>query len=520
MSAPVLGIELGSTRIKSVLVGSDFRVLAQGSCRWESVRTGGFWSYSLEDAEAGLRNCYAALVRDYRERTGCALTRLSAIGISAMMHGYLAFDRAGRLLTPYRTWRNTAAAAAAGELTDLFSFPIPARWSVAHYYFAVRNREPHVRQTEYLTTLAGYVHERLTGERVLGIGDASGMFPVRDGGYDAEMLRIFDERLRQEGISRPFASLLPRVLPAGVCAGYLTEAGARWLDPTGTLQPGCPFCPPEGDAGTGMVATGCVRPGSANVSAGTSAFLTAVSEQPLAVCHREIDQVVTPTGYPAAMIHVNGFTPEIGAWADLFAEVIALSGGRVEQGALYDALYAAALQGDADCGGLLGYGFTGGEPLLGLSSGVPLLVRSPGRGLTLANLMKTLLFSAVCPLADGMDLLRDEGLRLDTVYGHGGFFKAPLVGQCILSAAIGAPVTVSVNAGEGGAWGIALLARFMLSGEPSLDRFLDGISAGAETTTRMADQDTVADFARFRERYRAGLSLMSEAAEVSECRKN
>lgn len=509
----VMGIELGSTRIKAVLVDHQAEVLAQGSYEWENQLVDGLWSYALEDVWEGLRVSFQNLNEDYLARYGEPITDLDAMGVSAMMHGYLAFDENGTLLVPFRTWRNTVTEQSARELSELFQFNIPQRWSVAHFDQAVLNGEEHVARVAYLNTLAGYVHERLTGRRVLGVGDASGIFPIRDGAYDADRLALFNERLRAHGVEKRFESMLPQVLSAGEDAGTLTEEGARLLDPTGTLRAGCRLCPPEGDAGTGMVATASISPRTANVSAGTSAFLMAVLEKPLSRYYEEIDVVTTPVGDPVAMVHVNNFTSEINAWMSLFEEIAALSGGTIDRGALFDAAFRKSREGAADCGGLVGYNFLSGEHIVGVSEGRPMIARRPDGALTMANFMKMQIYSALSTLSIGMDILRQEQVALDSVCGHGGFFKTPEVGQSAMSAALGAPITVMQNAGEGGAWGVAVLALFAVDPEVSLDRFLRKIFCGAQKVTVSADDAEKKDFASFAERYRKGLPLERLAAE-------
>lgn len=510
----VMGIELGSTRIKAVLVDDHAEVLAQGSYEWENSLIDGYWTYSLDEVWVGLRESYRQLNDDYRTRYGEELTELRAIGISAMMHGYLAFDREGTLLVPFRTWRNTATARSAKELSELFCFNVPQRWSVAHYDQAVLNGEEHVARVDFLTTLAGYVHYKLTGKKVLGMGDASGMFPIRDGQYDAEMLALFNERLRAHGMEKAFESVLPKILLAGEDAGTLTEEGAALLDPTGKLRAGCKLCPPEGDAGTGMMATNSIAPRTANVSAGTSAFLMAVLERNLQNYYEEIDVVTTPVGSPVAMVHVNNFTSEINAWMSLFEEVIALGGGTVDRGALFDAAFRKSREGDADCGGLTGYNFLSGEHIVGVTEGRPLVARLPDGALTLANFMKMQIYSALGTLSIGMDILRKEQVALDSVCGHGGFFKTERVGQSAMSAALGAPITVMKNAGEGGAFGVALLALFTARGGDDLAAFLDELFRDTQKTTVEADAAERSDFARFAERYRKGLAVERLASEI------
>ncbi len=510
----ILGIELGSTRIKSILMDETASVIAQGSYEWENELVDGLWSYSLENVEKGLQTSYARLSDNYKKIFGKDLTEISAIGISAMMHGYLAFDEDGKLLVPFRTWRNTNTSQAAEELTELFRFNVPMRWSVAHYYQAILNGESHVKNIHFLTTLAGYVHYKLTGEKVLGIGDASGMFPIKNNAYDKDLLKKFNVLLSENGIDSPLESLLPTILLAGEEAGRLTENGAKWLDPTGMLKSGCVLCPPEGDAGTGMVATNSITPRTANVSAGTSAFLMAVLEKNFESYYKEIDVVTTPHGAPVAMVHVNNFTSEMTAWANLFEEIITLGGGTIPRGKLFDELYAKSLEADEDCGGLVGYNFLSGEPIAGVERGIPMIARTPDGKLTLANFMKMHIYSALGSLAIGCETLKKEKVQIDSVCGHGGFFKAPVVGQSAMSAAIGAPVTVMNNAGEGGAWGIALLALASYLGEQNLEHFLNTIFADTEKTIVEADEKEKTSFTAFMQKYKTGLTVEKLAGEV------
>ena len=509
-----LGIELGSTRIKSVLIDDDAAVLAQGSYEWENTLVDGLWSYSLDEVECGLQSSFASLASDYKSKFGEPLTEVSAMGISAMMHGYLAFDKNDRLLAPFRTWRNTNAEAAADELSALFKFNLPMRWSIAQYYQSIMNGESHVKDVAYLTTLSGYVHYRLTGKKVLGIGDASGMFPISGNDYDGEMLEKFNSLIAKKGIDTRTEDIMPKVLSAGEDAGALTEDGAKWLDPTGQFKPGALMCPPEGDAGTGMVATNSITPRTANISAGTSAFLMAVLEKPMSTYYKEIDVVTTPHGAPVAMVHVNNFASEITAWTNLFDEVISLAGGEINRGKLFDLLYAKSLEADGDLGGLMGYNFLAGEPIVGVANGIPMIARKSGGKLTLANFMKMHIYSALGSLALGCELLSREDVKIDSVYGHGGFFKSPFVGQSAMSAAIGASVTVLKNAGEGGAWGIAVLAQFAYSGSDDFEVFLDEIFAASEKTTVSASEEEINSFAAFIEKYKAGLAAEKLAAEL------
>ena len=510
----ILGIELGSTRIKSVLTDESATVLASGAFEWENTLVDGLWSYSLEDALQGLQTSITRLAADFADKYGRPLRRVCAIGISAMMHGYLALDGEDRLLVPFRTWRNTNAEQAAEELTELLQFNIPMRWSVSHYYQAILNGEPHVGRIRHLTTLAGWIHYRLTGRKVLGVGDASGMFPIKDGDYDRERLERLNARLREKGIDTPLEALLPTVLTAGEDAGTLTEEGARLLDPTGTLEAGCILCPPEGDAGTGMVATCSITPRLANVSAGTSAFLMAVLEKDLEHYYKEIDVVTTPHGAPVAMVHVNNFTSEINAWVNLFEEVLALGGAETDRGALFDALFKCSVRADASCGGLTGYNFLAGEPIVAVPKGIPMITRRPDGRLTLPNFMRMQIFSALGALACGCEMLAKEDVALDRVCGHGGFFKTPEIGQAAMSAAVGAPITVMSNAGEGGAWGIAVLALFAYLQKGNLDGFLAELFAAVPQTTVSADAALQAEFDSFMKRYKSGLKAQRSAAEL------
>ena len=510
----IIGIEFGSTRIKSVLIDEGAAVVAQGCYEWKSTLQDGLWTYALEEVWQGLRASFAALRADYRAKTGEELREVAAMGISAMMHGYLAFDEKDCLLVPFRTWQNTNTAEAAKILSEQLCFNIPQRWSVSHFYQAVLNGEPHVKKVAFLTTLAGYVHYCLTGKKVLGVGDASGMFPMEKGAYSPRMLAVVNELLHQKGVITDFGTLLPNILTAGQHGGVLTPEGALLLDPTGGFQAGCVLCPPEGDAGTGMIATNSVAPRTANVSAGTSAFLMAVLEKDLSRPYEEIDVVTTPMGAPVAMIHVNNFTAEINAWTALFDEVMNLGGVQMPKGKLFDSLYRISAEGDRDCGGMMGYNFLAGEPIAGVAAGAPLLTRRPDGRLSLGNLMKTQLYAAVSSLSLGMNILNREQVALDSVCGHGGFFKAGKVSQSVMSAAIGAPVTVMENAGEGGAWGMALLALLTVRGERDITAFLDRLFANAEKSTVAAEERERADFAKFLARYTKILTVERLAAET------
>jgi len=514
-----LGIELGSTRIKAVLIGADYEPIASGGHTWENRYENGIWTYSQNDIWSGLQDCYRDLAENVRSKYGVTPERFSAIGFSAMMHGYLPFDEKGGLLVPFRTWRNTTTQKAAEQLSELFQFNIPMRWSIAHLYQAILNGEPHVSSVRYLTTLSGYLHWKLTGRRVLGVGDASGMFPIdsQTGTFDCRMIGQFDELVAPHGYPWKLEELLPQVLSAGDDAGVLTEEGARLLDPTGTLRAGIPVCPPEGDAGTGMVATNSVAVRTGNVSAGTSIFAMAVLEKKLSRMHMEIDMVTTPSGEPVAMVHCNNCTSEINAWADLFLELADLLGVKSDMGSLLTALNRRSLEGDADCGGLVLYNYLSGEPMTGLENGSPLLYRGPESRFTLANFMRAQMYSAVAALSVGMRILREEDIAMDRFMGHGGFFKTPGVGQRYMAAAMNCPVTVMETAGEGGAWGMALLAHYAAnraSGETLADYLEKRVFARMQMTTMQPDPADVKGFAEFLARYEAGLAVEKAAAAL------
>jgi sugar (pentulose or hexulose) kinase len=506
-----LGIELGSTRIKAVLIGPDHAPLASGSHEWENQLVDGVWTYSLDAVWAGLQDCFSNLMADAEQRHGVRPTTFSAIGVSAMMHGYLAFDADGQLLVPFRTWRNTSTGPAAAELTELFGYNIPLRWSVAHFYQAILDDEPHLPRLAHLTTLAGYVHWRLTGRKVLGVGDASGMFPIdpENNGYDRTMLDQFDRLVAPRRPGLKLERLLPEVLPAGAEAGRLTAEGAALLDPTGALESGIPLCPPEGDAGTGMVATNSVAPRTGNVSAGTSIFAMVVLERPLAKVHHELDLVTTPAGDLVAMVHCNNGASELGAWADLFGEFAAALGHPARPDEVFGALFRAALSGEADGGGLLAYNYLAGEPITGLTEGRPLVVRTPGSRMTLANFARSQIYGVFGTLALGMRVLTAEGVELDSMFAHGGLFRTEGVAQRLLAAAIGAPVAVGQTAGEGGAWGMAVLAAYLsAAAEQDLGAYLSQrVFADAELSVIEPDNADLAGFAAYLKRYGAGLAI-------------
>jgi len=516
----VLGIEFGSTRIKAVLIGEDHTPIASGSHEWENRYENGVWTYHLDDVWAGLQDSYRNLSKEVSEKYHTSLKTIGAIGFSAMMHGYLVFDKDGTLLVPFRTWRNTTTGKAAKKLTDLFQFNIPQRWSIAHLYQAILNKEPHVRHIHHQTTLAGYVHWQLTGHKVLGVGEASGMFPIdsKTNDYHKRFLKLFNEQLKAKKIPWKLQDILPKVLMAGEPAGTLSEQGARLLDPSGLLSPGIPLCPPEGDAGTGMVATHSVAVRTGNVSAGTSVFAMIVLEKPLSKLHPEIDMVTTPTGKPVAMVHCNTCTSDLNAWVDLFKEFTEALGLDLDESRLYEVLYQKGLAGAADGGGLLAYNYFSGEPITHLAEGRPLFIRTPESHFTLPNFMRANLFSALATLKIGMDILFDqEKVKIDQLLGHGGFFKTRDVGQRIMAAAMNVPVSVMDTAGEGGAWGIALLAAFLLhkSKDEPLEAYLaNKVFAGQQGTTIAPDPTDVAGFASFMNRYKKGLAIERSAVEA------
>jgi len=516
----VLGIEFGSTRIKAVLIGDDHTPIASGSYDWENRYENGVWTYTLEDVWTGLRESYRKLSKEVLENYNTPLQTIGAIGFSAMMHGYMAFDKDGNLLVPFRTWRNTTTAQAATALTELFQFNVPHRWSIAHLYQAILNKEPHIKDISYQTTLAGYVHWKLTGQKVLGVGDASGMFPIdsKTNDYDASKIELFNERLEVANIAWKLPDILPKVLVAGDAAGVLAEEGAQLLDPTAQLQRGIPLCPPEGDAGTGMVATNSVAKRTGNVSAGTSVFAMIVLEKELSKLHPEIDMVATPSGKPVAMAHSNNCTSDLNAWIGLFREFVEALGVEISQSKLFEMLYKKALTGDADGGGLLAYNYFSGEPITHFEEGRPLFVRTPESRFSLSNFMRAHLFSALGTLKIGMDILfEEEQVKIDQILGHGGFFKTEGVGQKIMAAAMNVPVSVMETAGEGGAWGIALLASYMLrkkENEP-LEAYLSNkVFAEANSKTIVPDQGDVDGFTAFMERYKGGIAIERAAVQA------
>ena len=514
----VLGIEFGSTRIKAVLIDEDYNPIASGAHDWENRLENGIWTYSLDDIWTGLQDCYSKLVDDVKAQYGITLTRFAAIGFSAMMHGYMPFNKEGELMVPFRTWRNTLQEQASNELTKLFNFHIPQRWSIAHLYQAILNGEEHVKDIDYITTLEGYIHWKLTGKKVLGIGENSGMFPIDSEAkyYNKKMIAQFDELVADKGFPWKLEDIMPGVLVAGEDAGVLTEEGAKLLDVSGNLEAGIPLCPPEGDAGTGMVATNAVAVRTANVSAGTSSFSMAVLEKDLSQAYDEIDLVTTPTGAAVAMVHCNNCTSDLNAWVNIFKEFAESFGMKVDMNELFGTLYNKAMEGDADCGGLLAYNYFSGEHITGFEEGRPLFVRKPDSKFNLANFMRVHLLTSLGVLKVGNDILAKEGVKLDKITGHGGLFKTPVVGQKLLAAALNCPVTVMETAGEGGAWGIALLAAYMVQKEEgeTLEAFLDKkVFAGEEGTTLAPDAKDVEGFNEFIKRYNAGLPIERAAVE-------
>ncbi|MCC8075099.1 MAG: FGGY-family carbohydrate kinase [Clostridiales bacterium] len=511
-----LGIEFGSTRIKAVLVGPDNAPIAAGDHEWENRLENGIWTYSLDDIWTGLQDAYGKLAQDVTAQYGVDLETVGAIGFSAMMHGYMAFDKAGNLLVPFRTWRNTITGQAAEELTALFQFNIPQRWSIAHLYQAILNGEEHVPQVDFFTTLDGYIHWQLTGQKVLGVGEASGMFPIDSDtcDYNQRMIDQFDDLVADKGYPWKLRDLLPKVLNAGEPAGVLTEEGAKLLDVSGKLKAGIPLCPPEGDAGTGMAATNSVKQRTGNVSAGTSVFSMVVLEKPLSKPYPEIDLVTTPDGSAVAMVHCNNCTSDLNAWVNLFKEFAESFGIEVDMTKLFSTLYNKALEGDPDCGGLLAYNYFSGETITGFEEGRPLFVRQPDSKFNLANFMRVHLLTSLGAIKVGNDILSNENVRIDRITGHGGLFKTPVVGQKLLAAALNAPVSVMETAGEGGAWGMALLASYMLNKAEgqSLSDFLESQVFGGNTgVTLEPDPTDVEGFNTFIQRYIDCLSVEREA---------
>ena len=507
----VLGLELGSTRIKAVLLDENFQTIASGGYDWENQFVNGIWTYSLEEVHKGLQGCYADLAANVQEKFNIPLTTVGAIGISGMMHGYLAFDEEDHQLAEFRTWRNTITEQAAAELSELFRFNIPQRWSIAHLYQAILNKEEHLPKLRRMFTLCAYIHYLLTGQHVIGIGEASGMFPIDSSSmdYNETMVQQFDELIAPYAFPWKLRDVLPKVLVAGESAGTLTEEGARFLDPSGNLEAGIPLAPPEGDAGTGMTATNSVKVYTGNVSAGTSDFAMVVCDK-IPNVHREIDMVTTPAGHPVAMIHCNNCTSDINAWVGLLKEFASAIGSDISMNDLFVLLFQKALDAEPDCGGLLSFNYLSGEGITDLNEGRPVFMRTPNANFTLANFMRTHLLSTLATLKIGMDILAKENVRIDKLYGHGGFFKTPLVGQKMLSAAVNTPVSVMQSAGEGGPYGMALLTAYLLWKEKgeSLEDFLEKkVFASTNATTLMADPEDIKGFEIFLERYKKALPV-------------
>ena len=520
--AAYLGIELGSTRIKASLIGEDFLPLASGSYEWENQFENGYWTYSLEEIHRGVKGCYADLSAHVQAQYGVVLASVRAIGVSGMMHGLLAFDKNWNLLTPFRTWRNTVTGEASEQLTDRFHFHIPQRWSIAHLYQAMLNGEEHVSNIAYLTTLAGYVHRLLTGRHELGVGEASGMFPIQNGVYHPDMMQAFEGIRLEMGYTWSLFDLLPRICHAGQSGAMLTEEGARFLDPAGNLMSGIPLCPPEGDAGTGMVATNSVRPQTGNVSAGTSVFAMLVLEKPLCGVYPEIDVAATPDGADVAMVHCNNGCGELDAWIRVFGEFFALTGQSMDRSDLYDLLYRHALSGESDCGGVVAYNYLSGEHITGVETGFPMLFRMPGTKLTLANLWRAELSSALAVLQIGIRLLiEQEKITVRSLRAHGGLFKVKGVASQLLANATGVPVTVATTASEGGAWGMALLAAYMIegAGQPLADWLDTRVFGEMESLTAQPDPDGTVGFGAYLKRYQNGLDAEKRLGDT-ECWNN
>lgn len=512
-----LGIEFGSTRIKAILIDDEFNVLATGSHDWENKLVEGYWTYSIEDIWHGLQSAYKSLNDECENKFSSKITSLSAIGFSAMMHGYLAFDKDDNLLVPFRTWRNTTTAQAARELTKVFNFNIPQRWSIAHLYQAILNQEEHVKDISYITTLAGYVHYKLSGKKTVGIGDASGMFPIDSdiNDYNQEMLEKFSNLETVKQFDWNIKDILPKVLLAGENAGTLTENGAKLLDPSGTLKAGALMCPAEGDAGTGMVATNSVAQRTGNISAGTSIFSMIVLEKQLSSVYEEIDMVTTPTGKPVAMVHCNNCCTDLDYWVKLFIEFSSLSGNKLTKGEIYDLLYNEALKGDSDCGKIVSINYFSGEPVTGFSQGRPMVLRSENSNFNLANFMRTHINSAIATLKIGMEILEEENVDIDKLMGHGGLFKTKYVGQKLMAGAMKTPVSVLSTAGEGGAWGIAVLASYAKNSfDLSLEEFLDKkVFSKYEISTVEPDINDVNGFEKYMTLYKKSLAVEKSAVE-------
>lgn len=515
-----LGIELGSTRIKAVLIGENQQPIASGNHDWENSYVNQIWTYSLDEIWAGLQSCYASLARDVREKYGTDLVRIGAIGLSGMMHGYMVFDDQNQLLTPFRTWRNNITHEASTLLSKHFNYPIPQRWGISHLYQSILNDEEHVPRIAYMTTLSGYLHWQLTGRKVLGVGEASGAFPIdlQTKKFNTEMFEAFNNLIKDNSYNWKIEDIMPEVLTAGTPAGFLTEEGALKLDPSGKLKSGIPLCPPEGDAGTGMVATNSVAVRTGNVSAGTSVFAMIVLEKELSKVYSEIDLVTTPDGNLVAMAHSNNCTSDLDAWLSIFSQAFEAGGTKIPMSDLYGKLLPEALKGDPDCGGLLAYGYISGEHVTGFEEGRPLFVRTPNSNFTFANFMRAHLFTALGAMRTGLNILFEkESVHVDEIRGHGGFFKTNEVGQKIMAAATGSPVSVMETAGEGGAWGSALLASYMIGKKEDQDlaAYLQHeVFHNSLVTLVKPDPMDIKGYNQFFDRYHAGLSIERAAVET------
>jgi len=521
-----LGIEFGSTRIKAVLNDEKNITIASGSYEWENKLENGIWTYHLEEIEHGLKECYHSLCENVKKQYDTVLAVVGSIGISGMMHGYMAFDKAGNLLVPFRTWRNAVTEEAAGRLTEVFQFNIPQRWSIAHLYQAILNGEEHTKDIAFITTLAGYIHWKLTGKKVLGIGEASGMFPIdiQTKHYDAAFLKKFDALIENYHFAWKITDILPEILPAGEIAGTLSKEGAAFMDASGRLQSGIKLCPPEGDAQTGMVATNSVAVRTGNVSAGTSIFAMVVLDQALKNLHPEIDIVTTPTGNNVAMVHCNNCTSDINAWVNLFDEFLTACDVKLDKNKLFEILYKKALSGKTDCGGLMAYNYYSGENIMCVNEGRPLFLRSPKADLKLSDFMRTLLYASLSTLKIGTDILfKEEGVTVDKIYGHGGFFKTEGVGQQFLAAALNVPITVMDTAGEGGAWGMAVLAAYMKNKREaeSLEMYLDRkVFCNQAGKTIVPNREEVQGFDRFAENYKKCFAVEQAAINSMDMEEN
>jgi len=514
--AVTLGMEFGSTRIKAALIAPDTTPLAVGSHVWENQFKDGVWTYDMADVHRGLASCLAALVEDVRIRYGLELEAVGALGVSGMMHGYIALDADGELLVPFRTWRNNVTGEACAELTPRLDFAVPQRWSIAHLYQSILERQPHVKRIAHLTTLAGYVHWKLSGEHVIGVGDASGMFPIdpRTADWDAERMAAFDSLVDPWQVGWQLRDILPKVLPAGHLGGRLTVEGSRLLDPLGRIHEGTPLCPPEGDAGTGMVATNALRPRAANVSAGTSMFAMIVLDRSLSRIYGEIDIIVTPDARPVAMAHANNGTSDLDAWMALFGQVAEALGAETRFDELYARILPLALRGDPDAGRLLSVNYVSGEHMTGFTEGRPLFVRNQDGRFTLENFMRALCYASLCTLREGLDILREqEGVIVEEVRGHGGFFRGGDTGQRMMAAALNVPISLPATASEGGAWGIAVLAAYLLRTDAgqSLPDYLDARVSGSMGAPVKPDPHDVQGFAAYFARHRAALAIEREA---------